>query len=99
VSRATEAEAVRRAARTDANQQAIVDALRAAGASVEVIGKPVDLLVGYRGRNLLVECKDGQKTPGNRPLTKAQREFIPDWRGQVVVVLDAAHALRALEAA
>lgn len=90
---------MRRAARTDANQQAIVDALRAAGASVQVIGKPVDLLVGYRGRNLLMECKDGGKTPGNRPLTKAQKAFVPAWGGHVVIVLDAAHALRMLEVA
>lgn len=84
---------MRRAARTDANQEAIVAALRAAGASVEVIGKPVDLLVGWRGQNWLVECKDGSKTPGNRPLTKAQKDFIPNWRGQVNVILSPADAV------
>lgn len=84
---------MRRAARTDANQEAIVAALRAAGASVEVIGKPVDLLVGWRGQNWLVECKDGSKTPGNRPLTKAQKDFIPTWRGQVNVILSPAEAV------
>lgn len=89
---------MRRAARTDANQQAIVDALRQAGASVEVIGKPVDLLVGWHGRNLLMECKDGSKTPGNRPLTKAQKDFIPEWRGQVHVVLTPAEAVALLVA-
>lgn len=90
---------MRRAARTDANQQAIVEALRKAGASVEVIGKPVDLLVGFNGRNLLMECKDGRKYPAHRPLTPAQKDFIPNWRGQIVVVLDAEQALRVLEAA
>jgi Holliday junction resolvase len=71
VSRATEAEAVRRAARTDANQDGIVAALRGAGASVQSLaatgkGCP-DLLVGWRGANLLMECKqqrdDRKKLP------------------------------------
>lgn len=84
---------MRRAARVDANQDQIVAALRAAGASVEVIGKPVDLLVGWKGQNWLVECKDGSKTPGNRPLTRAQKDFIPNWRGQVSVVLSPAAAI------
>lgn len=94
---------MRRAARTDANQEAIVAALRSAGASVQLLsavgqGCP-DLLVGRGGRNLLMECKDGRKTPGNRPLTKDQVEWAKAWRGQVVIVLDAAHALRMLEVA
>lgn len=88
---------MRRAARVDANQAAIVAALRAHGCTVEVIGKPVDLLVGWRGENLLMECKDGAKTPGNRPLTQAQLRFIPSWRGRVFVVLTPAEALAALE--
>lgn len=89
---------MRRAARVDANQGAIVAALLAAGASVEVIGKPVDLLVGFGGRNLLLECKDGDKTPGNRPLTKAQKKFIPNWRGSVAIALTPEDALRAIGA-
>jgi hypothetical protein len=89
---------MRRAARVDANQDAIVTALRAAGASVEVIGKPVDLLVGFRGVNHVFECKDGAKTEGNRPLTKAQKGFIPNWRGTVLVVLSPDEALRAIGA-
>jgi hypothetical protein len=89
---------MRRAARVDANQDAIVAALRAAGASVEVIGKPVDLLVGFRGINHVLECKDGAKSAGNRPLTKAQQEFIPNWRGTVCVVLSPDEALRAIGA-
>lgn len=39
---------MRHAARVDANQAAIVAALEAAGATVEVIGQPLDLLVGFR---------------------------------------------------
>jgi hypothetical protein len=89
---------MRRAARVDANQDAIVSALRAAGATVEIIGKPVDLLVGIHGRNFLLECKDGGKTPGNRPLTKAQEKFIPAWRGSVAVALSPEAALKVIGA-
>lgn len=91
---------MRRAARIDANQVAVVAALRAAGASVQPLatvgdGCP-DLLVGFRGVNLLMECKDGRKTPGNRPLTDPQKEWLAAWRGRVVVVLSADEAVRAL---
>lgn len=88
---------MRRAARTDANQDAIVAALRANGCSVQslaAIGKGCpDLLVGFRGQNWLMECKDGRKTPGNRPLTDDQERWLKDWRGVVHVVLSADDAL------
>ena len=48
---------MRRAARVDANQAEIVAALRQAGASVWIIGIPVDLLVGFRGMTIAVEIK------------------------------------------
>jgi hypothetical protein len=93
---------MRRAARTDSNQEAIVAALRAAGATVQqlsAVGKGCpDLLVGHGGQNWLLECKDGAKTPGNRPLTGDQKEWIGNWRGSVTVVLDPAHALRVIGA-
>jgi hypothetical protein len=49
----------------DANQDQIVVALRAAGASVWIISLPVDLLVGYKGHTFLVEIKTGAKKPFN----------------------------------
>jgi len=48
---------MRYAARVDANQDAIVATLRAAGAYVWIIGLPVDLLVGYKNHTFLVEIK------------------------------------------
>ena len=55
---------MRKAARIDRNQPEIVDALRKRGASVALLhtahdGIP-DLLVGYKGKNFLLEVKDGQ---------------------------------------
>jgi len=91
---------MRRAARVDANQDAIVSALRAAGASVQPLsavgqGCP-DLLAGFRGTNYLLECKNGAKYPAHRRLTADQKEWIPAWRGAVCVVLSPEEALRAI---
>jgi len=52
---------MRRAARVDANQEQIVSALRAAVAYVLIIGLPVDLIVGYKNLNFLMEIKVGTK--------------------------------------
>lgn len=79
-----------RAAKVDANQAAIVKALRQMGASVQPLhmvgqGTP-DLLVGIQGRNYLLEVKDGSKPPSAQRLTVDQIEWHGEWRGQVEVV-------------
>jgi hypothetical protein len=76
---------MRRAARIDSNQRAIIDALEAVGVTVEVIGKPVDLLLCCRGVTSLMEVKNPDRTssdPESR-WTKAQVEFIARWPGKV----------------
>lgn len=81
---------MRRAARIDANQPAIVDALRRLGCSVQVLsavgGGCCDLAVGIRGINLFVEIKDGSRPPAERQLTPDQMIWHRDWRGQKMVV-------------
>lgn len=68
-------------AKVDLNQKEIVDALEKIGCDVRVIGRPVDLLVGYRKRNFLIEVKvPGAKVDKRQ---QEQRDFIRDWRGQV----------------
>jgi hypothetical protein len=94
---------VRRAAKVDANQPAIVQALRAIGCSVQplhTVGQGcADLLVGYRGRNVILEVKDGAKPPSARTLTPDQREWIAAWRGgQVWVVHSVEQAIEAVTA-
>lgn len=74
---------------SDMNQQEIIDALKEIGCSVVPIGMPVDLLVGYRARNLLIEVK----RPGEKPRTQTQKDFLSDWRGQVRVVTTAEEAI------
>jgi len=91
-----------RRGRIDANQPEIVKALRAVGASVQSLadmGRGVpDLLVGWRGLNLLFEVKDGAKPPSARRLTPDEERWHRGWRGQVVVVEDPRSALAALPA-
>lgn len=72
-----------RAARTDANQTEIVEALEGVGAFVQSlasVGRGVpDLLVGYHGRWYLMEVKDGKKPPSRRRRTDDQIR----WRDRV----------------
>lgn len=50
----------RYAAKADTTQPAIVQALRAIGAEVIIIGDPCDLLVGFRGRLFAIEVKSSE---------------------------------------
>ena len=82
----------RYAASVDANQKEIMDALKDIGCSVVAIGRPIDLLVGYRKKNFLLECKILGARP--RKDQQAQQDFIRDWRGQVRIVQSAEEAIR-----
>ena len=79
-----------RAARVDANQAELVAIARKCGASVlhlHTLGRGApDILLGHRGRNLLVEAKDGSKPPSRRRLTPDEAEFHSDWKGQVTII-------------
>jgi hypothetical protein len=91
---------MRHAARVDANQADIVAALRAAGASVWIIGLPCDLLVGYAGKTLIVECKTltGKRNPKPARHTQLQKDFMLEWKGgPVSTVTDVDGALTALK--
>jgi hypothetical protein len=85
-----------RAARIDANHEQVVSALRAAGASVQslaAVGQGVpDLLVGFQGKTLLMEIKDGNKTPSERRLTEPQLKWHGAWRGGPLAVVDGVDA-------
>lgn len=93
---------MRRAARVDDNQAAIVAALRQAGASVAITsgvgGGFPDLVVGYRGANYLMEVKDGRKPASRWRLTEAEQRFFDDWLGEANVVKSVREALAVLGA-
>lgn len=83
--------------RTDANQQEIINALRAIGCSVfdasQFGAGFTDLVVGRVGVNWLMEVKDGSKPLSAQALTKDQKKFHDEWRGQKAVVRSAEEAI------
>src|SRR5271154_2176247 len=85
-----------RAKKVDTAQQAIVEGLRKCGYWVEVIGQPVDLLVGKDFFNWhLLEVKTPQKN-GKRRKRKDQEKqdkFIADTATSVVCTLEEALAV------
>lgn len=97
-----------RAARVDANQPAIVQALRAAGAAVahtHMVGDGFpDLVVSYHDRTtgrdetILLEVKDGSKPYSAQALTFAEECFHDRWIGRLLVVRTVDEALRAIGA-
>ncbi len=91
---------MRTVARVDDNQAAIVNALRGVGATVQPlhsVGKGCpDLLVGFRGKNILMEIKDGNKPPSRQKLTPDQVHWHKQWYGNVHVVSSIDQALDVL---
>lgn len=95
----------------DANERVIVEALLAAGASVQRLnetGTP-DLLVGYHGANYLLEvkrpgvrvrvAKHGHDDADERGLPPTQQKWWARWKGkEPVVVTTVAESLAAIGA-
>jgi hypothetical protein len=88
-------------AKVDCNHGDIVKALKAAYCSVLDLSRVgqgcPDILVGYRGWNVLMEIKR-PKAKGQKEgkLELSQKIFLEEWRGPVVVVRSAEDALRAI---
>lgn len=92
--------ALRVRGKVDRNQPAIVRALRNAGATVqslaEIGGGCPDLLVGFRGKNFVMEVKDGDAKPSQRRLTDDEVKWHVNWNGDVRVVTCVEEAVIAL---
>lgn len=85
----------------DANEPEIVAALQAVGATVVRLDKPVDLLVGYRGANYLIEVKLPAGSRGgtaHSAPTDGQVVFFATWRGKASLVRTPEDALHAIGA-
>ena len=84
---------MRRAARRDANERRVIDALRACGAYVKQINDEglADLLIFYRGYTLIFEVKDGDKPPSARALTPAEQKFHDEWPGENLFIVTSEH--------
>ncbi len=92
---------VRCAGRPDHNQKEIVDSLVACGASVLVTssigGGFPDLVVGFRGKNFLLEVKNPTNWYGKRGFNANQERFNSQWLGgQPVIVRSTLEALAAI---
>ena len=83
-----------RAERIDRNQPDIIKDLRKVGADVFIIRKPVDIMVGFRGRTYIFEIKDPEKDKTHRQLTRDQKTFFEMWRGQVDKIETSAEAIK-----
>jgi len=81
----------------DRNQREIVKALEDHFCDVRFINCPADLLVGFRGKNFLLEVKV-PKSKGEKggELTDEQKKFIAAWRGHYAVVQTVDEALQAV---
>lgn len=85
----------------DQNEPEVINALRHAGATVITLHTPLDLLVGYRGVNYLLEVKLPLGPMGGEngsTLTPAQMTFFERWHGQACVVRSGLQALAAIGA-
>lgn len=84
--------------KVDANQSRIVKELRQAGCSVAMTsnlgGGFPDILVGWRGVNVLAEIKDPNQPPSKRRLTPDEQEFHAAWKGQKCVIETAEDILK-----
>lgn len=85
--------------RIDHNQNEIVKALRSAGATVRIVSSVsnfVDIVVGFRGQNYLMEIKDGNKPPSGQMLTPGEFKFQVEWEGNVSNINSIDSALAAI---
>jgi hypothetical protein len=80
---------MRRAAKVDENQSDIVNGLMLFGAKVQLLhavgqGCP-DILVGFNGKNFLIEIKNPDKPKGDQKLTPDQVKWHKFWTGQKAI--------------
>jgi hypothetical protein len=79
-----------RVRKVDANQTELVQTFRALGCSVWItseIGRGApDLVIRKHNVVALIECKDGNKPPSARKLTKDEQEFQREWEPVYAVI-------------
>lgn len=77
--------------KADNNQSSLVKQIRKIpGVTVRLthtIGQGFpDGVIGFMGRNYLVEIKDPSKPPSQRKLTPDEQKFFDEWTGQIAVI-------------
>jgi hypothetical protein len=88
-------------ARKDSNHKEIVDALIKMHVSVldtsQLGNGAPDIVIGFKGKSILVEIKDGNKPPSARKLTDDEAIFQSSWKGEYVVIKSVEEALALLQ--
>jgi hypothetical protein len=90
----------------DANEPEIIAALEKIGCMVYCLDMPLDLLVGYRGRNFLIEVKIEERRNHADKHTDFQKDFFGlnkehperEWLGQKATVHNVQEALEVVTA-
>ena len=89
--------------KTDKNHAEIINKLRKITQlsvfSTHTIGKGFpDIVVGYNGKNYLIEIKDGEKPKSQRKLTIDEVKFFESWNGQVDIANSFDDVLKIIDA-
>lgn len=82
---------MRRAARKDANHNAVASEFERLGCSfIDLSGTPCgfDGAAGYGGLSIMVEIKDGEKPPSARKLTPNEEKVHARWTGGKRLVMN-----------
>lgn len=85
--------------KVDANQSSLVKQIRmipgVTVAHIHTVGQGLcDLIIGYRGKNFLVEVKDPKKPKSQRKLTTDEEKFHRQWTGQIAIVETASDVMK-----
>jgi hypothetical protein len=81
----------RRAKRRDTNEPAVIDALKSISGLTIIMTDAVDLIIGYKGRNYLIELKAESsisKKTGKvleSRIQESQKTLRKEWRGQYLI--------------
>jgi len=90
---------MRRLARIDANQPALVKFIRKMGASFQhthQISGALDGIIGYKGVDVRVEIKDPEQPPSRRKLTSPEIVTICAWKGRPPEIIETEDDVMAL---
>lgn len=82
---------MRRAAKVDSNQPALVEAFRKMGCSVLIVAQLkqcCDIFVSKNLKTAAVEIKDGTLPPSKKMLTEGELKFAQTWKGMYFIVED-----------
>lgn len=87
----------RHAKKRDANEIHIIRTLQKVGASVQRLNEKgcPDLLVGFRGRNYIIEVKNPK---GKNTITEDQQRWLTAWQGEAYIVTSPQTALEIIGA-